>query len=158
MRQAPPHSSTAIFSSYRPPVVCCPVGDADRDLSSENRLLRLLKTPWGQPVCHPHDLSHAMGSVQCASGSGRICSLKTFGLASVPPSLWNTVRVPEVVHSPLPFQPALGSSMRPSTFLVKKPRGYGTCRSTILPSTTAVSDSSPLVEAIGTLGPSPRVL
>src|SRR5262249_59410810 len=94
---------------------------------------------------------------QCASGSGRICSLNTRGCSLVPFSLWNTVRVPEVVHRPRPFQPAFGSSMRPSTFLVKKPSGYGTRRSTNLPSTIASSDSPPLVSAIGTSLPRPSV-
>src|SRR5882672_6861370 len=93
-----------------------------------------------------------------ASGFGRTCSLKTLGCSPLPPSLWKTVRVPDVVHRPLPFQPALGSSTRPSTSLVLKPSGYGTRRSTILPSTTASSDSAPLAEAIGTFAPSPRVL
>src|SRR5438552_1890079 len=37
--------------------------------------------------------------------------------------------------------------MRPSTSLVLKPSGYGTRRSTILPSTTASSDSAPWDEA-----------
>ena len=35
-------------------------------------------------------------------------------------------RVLTVAQRPLPFQPALGSSMRPSIHLVKKPIGYGT--------------------------------
>ena len=48
--------------------------------------------------------------------------------------------------------------MRPSTSFVKKPSGYGTRMSTILPFTTAISDSPPLVEAIGTFLPSPSVL
>src|SRR5712692_1202748 len=94
----------------------------------------------------------------CASGLGRSWILYTLGLFSVPPSLWNTVRVPDMVHSPLPFQPAFGSSMRPSTILALKPSGYGTPRSTILPSTTASSDAAPLAEAMGTFAPSPRVL
>jgi len=63
------------------------------------------------------------------------------------------VRVPDVVHRPLPFHPPFGSSMRPSAFLVKKPIGYGTRRVTNLPSTIAVSDSPPLVEATGTFAP-----
>src|SRR5262252_7546145 len=95
---------------------------------------------------------------QFASGLGLICNLNTFGCAAAPPSPWKLARVPEVVHRPLPCQPPLGSSMRPSAFFVKKPIGYGTRSVTNLPSTTAVSDSPPLVEAIGTFSPSPRVL
>ena len=33
---------------------------------------------------------------------------------TVPPSAWNGARLPEVVHTARPFQPASGSSMRPS--------------------------------------------
>ncbi len=60
---------------------------------------------------------------QRASGSGRICSLTTLARAPLPPSPWKFARVPEVVHSPRPFHPAAGSSMRPSTFLLKNPIG-----------------------------------
>jgi hypothetical protein len=60
---------------------------------------------------------------QLASGSGRICTLKTFGRTPVPPSLWKLARVPDVVQRARPFQPAFGSSMRPSTFLLKNPSG-----------------------------------
>src|SRR5437588_9177409 len=52
-----------------------------------------------------------------ASGSRLSCSLIAFGRFSLPPSRWKLTRVPEVVHSARPFQPAAGSSMRPSTFL-----------------------------------------
>jgi hypothetical protein len=33
------------------------------------------------------------------------------------------LRLPEVTHNPRPFQPAFGSSMRPSRPLAKKPIG-----------------------------------
>src|SRR5262249_58521717 len=85
-------------------------------------------------------------AAQPASGFGLICSLNTLGCASTPPSPWKLVRVPDVVHRPLPCQPPFGSSMRPSAFLVKKPIGYGTRNVTNLPSTIAVSDSPPLGE------------
>src|SRR6266853_1074146 len=65
----------------------------------------------------------APGAAQPASGFGLICSLNTLGCASTPPSPWKLVRVPDVVHRPLPCQPPFGSSMRPSAFLVKKPIG-----------------------------------
>ena len=47
----------------------------------------------------------------------------TRGRPPLPVSLWNIARVPEVVQSAWPLQPTLGSSMRPSTFLMKKPAG-----------------------------------
>lgn len=34
--------------------------------------------------------------------------------------------LPDVTHNPRPFQPALGSSRRPSIRLAKRPMGYGT--------------------------------
>jgi hypothetical protein len=52
--------------------------------------------------------------VQCASGSGRSWKCTTMGLRPFPPSLSHGARSPLVVHNPLPFQPAFGSSMRPS--------------------------------------------
>ena len=58
--------------------------------------------------------SHVETSLYSALGSQR---------DEVPPSLWKTVRVPVVVQSSRPFQPAFGLSMRPSTFLLKKPIG-----------------------------------
>ncbi len=58
-----------------------------------------------------------------ASGSGRIWKCTTFGEFSLPPSMWNGVRLPVFDHTPRPFQPALGSSMRPSRPLAQKPIG-----------------------------------
>ena len=49
-----------------------------------------------------------------ASGSGRSWTCMASGLVLFPPSLSQGVRSPLVVHNPRPFQPALGSSMRPS--------------------------------------------
>src|SRR5215475_13843491 len=99
-----------------------------------------------------------LSSFQCASGSGRTWILYTLGREAVPPSLWNTVRVPVVVQSPRPFQPVFGLSMRPSTFLLKKPIGYGIWMLTNLPLTSAKSPSLPLASAIGTFDPRPSVL
>ena len=62
-------------------------------------------------------------TLQLANGSGRICTLKTFGMTPLPPSLWKLARVPDVVQRPRPFQPPFGSSIRPSTFLLKNPSG-----------------------------------
>src|SRR5215475_1894321 len=95
---------------------------------------------------------------QCASGSGRTWNLTTLGKVPFPVSRWNGVRLPSVVHSARPFQPALGSSMRPSMYLAKKPSGYGTRMLTHLPSTSAMIDSFALPVAIGVLAPRPEVL
>jgi hypothetical protein len=58
-----------------------------------------------------------------ANGLGRICMWRTSGLLPLPPSWCQGVRSPSGIHRPRPFQPALGSSMRPSKPLVKKPSG-----------------------------------
>ncbi len=52
---------------------------------------------------------------QSASGLGRSWKCTSFGRLPLPPSTWNGVRLPAVVHRPRPFQPPFGSSMRPST-------------------------------------------
>src|SRR6266480_2263296 len=52
------------------------------------------------------------------SGSGRSWNLSTLLVVPFPPSMWNGARVLTVAHSSLPFQPALGSSIRPSIHLV----------------------------------------
>jgi hypothetical protein len=49
-----------------------------------------------------------------ASGSGRICHFTTLSFVPLPVSMWNGTLLPKVDHKPRPFQPALGSSMRPS--------------------------------------------
>jgi hypothetical protein len=65
-------------------------------------------------------LQHPRPGGYRASGSGRNWKRTTLGLFSLPPSTWNGVRVELAAHSPRPFQPALGSSMRPSAHLAKK--------------------------------------
>src|SRR5438128_851042 len=73
---------------------------------------------------------------QCARGSGRSWKWTASGLDRVSgvapgapgagasmPSMCTGVRLPEVAHRPRPFQPAFGSSMRPSIPLAKKPIG-----------------------------------
>jgi hypothetical protein len=53
-----------------------------------------------------------------ASGSGRSWNFTSFGTSPLPmPSPWNGVRLPELPHTPRPFQPPFGSSMRPSNVL-----------------------------------------
>jgi hypothetical protein len=53
-----------------------------------------------------------------ASGSGRIWNFITLLVVPLPVSMWNGVLVEIVVQMPRPFQPALGSSMRPSIHFV----------------------------------------
>ena len=53
-----------------------------------------------------------------ASGSGRSWNGITLLVVPLPVSMWNGARVLTVDHSPLPFQPAVGSSMRPSIHFV----------------------------------------
>lgn len=48
------------------------------------------------------------------SGSGRVWNCTTSGLLPLPPSISHGVRSPLVTHNPRPFQPAFGSSTRPS--------------------------------------------
>ena len=51
---------------------------------------------------------------QSASGLGRSWKWKAIGTVPLPPSFSHGTRSPLVVHTPRPFHPALGSSMRPS--------------------------------------------
>ena len=53
-----------------------------------------------------------------ASGSGRNWKRITLLVVPLPVSMWNGARVLTVDHRPRPFQPAFGSSMRPSIHLV----------------------------------------
>ncbi len=53
-------------------------------------------------------------SAQSASGLGRTWMCTTIGRSPLPPSLSHGVRSPSADHNPLPFQPALGLSMRAS--------------------------------------------
>src|SRR5262252_1509250 len=64
------------------------------------------------PTLSPLLLSHF------ASGSGRSWKCTAIGFVPLPPSLSHGARSPLVVHNPRPFQPAFGSSMRPSKPLV----------------------------------------
>src|SRR6185503_2911404 len=93
-----------------------------------------------------------------ARGSGRSWMWTTRGREPLPVSISHGVRSPLVLHSPRPFQPAFGSSMRPSRPLAKKPIGYGMRSITICPSFSATKPSLRLAVEIGTLGPSPAVL
>src|SRR6187401_3613525 len=61
-----------------------------------------------------------------ASGCGRSWNWTAYGVVPFPPSLCHGARPPHVAHKPLAFHPPRGSSMRPSSPLVKKPIGYGT--------------------------------
>jgi hypothetical protein len=61
-----------------------------------------------------------LGGLYFASGSGRswICTAR--GFEPLPPSISHGVRSPFVLHSPRPFHPAFGSSMRPSKHLRRR--------------------------------------
>src|SRR5437868_6367830 len=114
---------------------------------------------------------HAKARAQCASGSGRSWNWTTSGLDNVSgvapgapgagasmPSICCGVRLPDVTHSARPFQPAFGSSMRPSSPLAKKPIGYGTRNSTNSPDRKSCNESDWLPVSNGTFAPSPRML
>src|ERR1700730_8036066 len=58
--------------------------------------------------------SNGRGGPQFANGSGRNWMCTARGIEPLPPSLSHGVRAPFVLHKPRPFQPALGSSIRPS--------------------------------------------
>lgn len=68
----------------------------------------------------PHSNTQARdSSPQFASGSGRSWKCSTLLVVPLPVSVWNIVRVAYVDHNPLPFQPAFGSSILPSSPLAK---------------------------------------
>src|SRR5262249_31935936 len=90
------------------------------------------ETHWGHARRGPNE--SYVRPAQCASGSGRTWMCTARGFEPLPPSFSHGVRSPFVLHSPRPFQPALGSSMRPSKPLAKKLSGYGIRRKIILPS------------------------
>ena len=62
-------------------------------------------------------------AAQLANGLGRIWKCTILGVVPLPPSRWKGVRLPVFDHTPRPFQPALGSSMRPSSALAQNPMG-----------------------------------
>ena len=77
--------------------------------------LRWNRGPEPVPVISPEQASSSHSRRrQFASGSGRIWNLTTLDKVPLPPSRCWGVRFPVVDHRPLPFQPALGSSMRAS--------------------------------------------
>jgi hypothetical protein len=57
-------------------------------------------------------------SAHFANGSGRTWNFITLLVVPFPVSMWKGVRVLTVAHSPLPFHPAFGLSMRPSSHFV----------------------------------------
>jgi hypothetical protein len=60
-------------------------------------------------------LCRRMAEGYSANGSGRSWKWKAIGTVPLPPSFSHGVRSPLVVHNPRPFQPAAGSSIRPSS-------------------------------------------
>ncbi len=73
---------------------------------------------WMQPLGRIHPLRGSAPPVYFASGSGRSWKRTTLLGVPLPVSAWNGARVLQVAHTPRPFQPASGSSMRPSIHLV----------------------------------------
>src|SRR3984893_2931631 len=78
----------------------------DPTFSCLGRLARLRH--WGR-------YSAAFRTCYFARGSGRSWKCTAIGFMPLPPSISHGVRSPLLVHSPRPFQPALGSSLRPSS-------------------------------------------
>ena len=92
-----------------------------------------------------------------ASGSGLTWNFSSLLGTPLPPSMWNGARVEMLVKMPLPFQPPLGLSMRPSIPLAKNPMGYGTRNIMNFPSTSASNPSERFPVAIGTSLPTPSM-
>ena len=103
-------------------------------------------------------MMYVLRPAQCASGSGRTWMCTARGFEPLPPSFSHGVRSPFVLHRPRPFQPAFGSSMRPSKPLAKKLSGYGMRSMIICPSLSAAKPSLRLAVEIGMFSPSPTVL
>ncbi len=90
---------------------------------SNTSLRRSLNKAAPEPSFVPRFRAVCPGENYFANGLWRICMWRTRGLLPLPPSWCQGVRSPSGIHRPRPFQPALGSSMRPSNPLVKKPSG-----------------------------------
>src|SRR5690348_4305897 len=92
-------------------------GDIHPPPSKEFRLL-VLPVWWDRP--HSSYTGFRIASCdsdQCASGLGRSWKRSTLLVVPFPVSRWTRDRVEYVAHKPLPFHPAFGSSMRPSSHL-----------------------------------------
>jgi hypothetical protein len=76
----------------------------------------LMKGP-GDSLPYEFEAKRSAGSY-FASGSGRTWKWTTIGFEPLPPSFSHGTRSPSGTHRPRPFQPASGSSMRPSKPLV----------------------------------------
>ena len=63
---------------------------------------------------HRASRQHSCNPIYFASGSGRSWKCTTSGLEPLPFSISHGARSPLELHNPRPFQPAFGSSMRPS--------------------------------------------
>jgi hypothetical protein len=75
-------------------------------------LRTLRKREGGEPMLAPFALRYL------ASGCGRSWKWIALLVVPLPPSMWKGVRVLMEAQRPRPFQPASGSSMRPSSHLV----------------------------------------
>lgn len=125
-RKHPPHNSTHDFS----PVLINGVWVEDkvawavsptRASFSRRGLQRLPRLKYHRVPIAPHMNSpsprrrgEGEASAQWASGSGRSWKCTAMGFMPLPPSCIHGARSPLEVHSPRPFQPAFGSSIRPS--------------------------------------------
>src|SRR5271165_4871862 len=112
--------SVQTLTSVGLPRLCSqPGGKAKQAKRRQNKKNRA-DPPWPFHLfsCHFH----------FASGSGLIWKCTTNGVVPLPPSDCQGSRVSLAPHSPRPFHPVLGSSMRPSRLRVKSPMGYGTRR------------------------------
>ena len=103
---------SALVRASRRPLTRPPQHEA---FSRPQRLdLMLRSVPKGRVSKHATRPCNRFTNSQCASGSGRSWKCTTSGLVPLPPSLSHGVRSPLVAHRPRPFQPAFGSSIRPS--------------------------------------------
>src|SRR5262245_17511543 len=77
----------------------------------------LVKSDGSNKACN-HDSAQPLAVAHFASGSGRSWKCTAIGFMPLPPSISHGARSPLEVHKPRPFQPAFGSSMRPSSPLM----------------------------------------
>jgi len=117
---------TCWFSALRPGDFY--VNGALRRSAERHRVFRKKSSGLIQRILTPANGSSSEPSARFprpyfASGSGRIWICTARGFEPFPPSISHGTRSPLVLHRPRPFQPALGSSMRASRPLAKKPIG-----------------------------------
>ena len=114
MSRAKPRTRLAMV---QPPTVRTPLS-MGRGSTPERR-----RRKWGGPPPAPSAI-YAPAD-QCASGSGRICTLNTRGRSPLPVSLWNGARVPVVVQTPRALPPRVRIVDPPIDILGEEPRRIG---------------------------------